>query len=83
MTLDPNKYLIQKPNIITWILSKKDNFDYLKEPGYIAMAKGVPIIIVDYWVGETLGWPEEIREKIKRDMKFYHVEGVVGYEKSI
>jgi len=81
MILDPSTYHINQKVINEWTLRKvkEGPFDYLGEPGYISLATSVPIIIVDYFVGEVLDWPVEMRKKIASDMKFYHVDKVVGY----
>jgi hypothetical protein len=81
MTLNPEDYSIQKPYIKIW-LDNKPNFNYLAEVGPIALATNTHIIIVSYFIGELYGFTDEIRDKIKRDMNFYNIKKVNGYENS-
>lgn len=81
-SLDPKKYLIQIPNIETWLKTKKYK-DLNKEIGLIALATSLHIVVVSFFVGQILGFNDQILDKIRRDMDFYKIKEVLGLEEAI
>lgn len=77
MTLDANKYRINVPSIKLMLADKspQERYEFI---GNLAIATGVPIIIVCYYVGELYGFDIQLYAFIERLKKFYNVTEVLG-----
>lgn len=75
--IDANKYRINV-KAIKLMLDKKKPEERFSHIGKVALASGVPIIIVCYYVGELYGFTDELNQKIDRLKKFYTVDNVLG-----
>lgn len=78
-TLNANEYLIQKKVIKAWIDARPD-FKYKEEVGLIALSTHLHIVLVSYFIGYLYGFSDEIKDKMKRDMKFYTIDRVIEIE---
>lgn len=78
MTLNPQDYIVQKKFIKSFIDSRP-HFNYSRNLSEIAIATNTHIVVVSYFIGEILGFNDEIHDKIKRDMEFYGIKTVIGY----
>ena len=78
-------------NLNTYSHSKKDIVEmYLRQKGgniienytLIAIVIHVPVIVLAFWVGEHLGWPEEVVDNIEVLIKCYDYRNIVGIPES-
>ncbi len=80
--MDLSHYSIQKPRIALWIDARPD-CDLLDEAGKIACAYHVHIVVVLCFIGELRGFTSEILSKIERDMSYYHISEIKGFDMSL
>lgn len=77
MILDANAYRINIPAIKAWREQRPDE-PMLKAISAIAVAYGIPIIVVCHYLGALEGYSEELTCSIERLMAFYSVDKVIG-----
>lgn len=77
MVLDANAYRVNIPSI-RLLTEDKTPSERIKYSGNIAVATGVPIIIVLVYIGEIYGSSQELHSQIASLMKFYSVDEVLN-----
>lgn len=77
MILDASKYQLQMPYIIG-LTKDKTMEELLKYISIVAIASGVPIIIVCYYIIELYGFDIEMYNQIGRLKAFYGVTEVIN-----
>ena len=78
MTLDISVYrTINKDYFKAWVERFPDK-NPIELIGEMSAATFVPIIAVCYFIGELKGFTPELDAKIKRLMKFYHIDNISG-----
>lgn len=77
MTIDLNKYRVNIPVIKAWIKQKhgQNPIDFASE---LAVATNVPIIVVFHYIGEIIGFSDELNDKIEKLKKFYGITKIIG-----
>lgn len=82
VVLNPSHFSARKPAIVMHIMNRPEP-DLNREIGLMSVDTFVPLVVVGFFVGETLGFTEEIVAKIRRDMVYHGVDEVVGLEDAI
>lgn len=77
MILDASRYRLQIPYIIG-LTKNKTTEELLKYSSIVAIAAGVPIIVVLYYFIELYGFDVELYNKIGRLKQFYVVTEVIN-----
>lgn len=78
MVLDADKYRVNMKVVESMMYEKKTPKDRMEFIGAIAVATGVPIIVVACYVGEIFGFTEELKAFIERLKAFYHITEILG-----
>jgi len=76
MKIELSKYRINKPYIQEWVTVKKPD-DIAHTASSLAIILSCPVIVVYHYLGEVLGFNEEILGSIERLKKFYQITEVV------
>lgn len=72
-----NHYILCKKEVIE-LFHKQTDPDILQSISLISVCLHVPCIAVSFFVGEALGWPEEIVDSIERLTKSYSYKNIEG-----
>lgn len=77
MTLDADNYRINIPVIahLTKELSESNRLEFISN---LSIITGVPIIVVCSYIGEIYGRSQELINRQKKLMDFYHVTEVLN-----
>ena len=76
-----NHYINAKKEIQKLFLKQKDK-EILWSISMISVCTHVPVIACTFYIGELLGWPEEILDSIKRLTKNYSYRNIEGIPES-
>ena len=72
-----NHYSGSKKEIVNLFFEQKGS-NRLQNITLVAVSTHVPIIAVLFFVGEELGWPEDVLESIKMIAKVYNYKNIQG-----
>jgi len=78
MVLDLNDYRVQVKEIKRFLDGKVNGWEYSKVVGPLAIYCSTHIVAISHYIGEIYGFTDEIKEKIKRDCHFYHIDEVIN-----
>ena len=79
MNLDHYKH--SKKDLIELVL-KQNNRNILQAISLVSVCTHVPVVVVLFFVGEELNWPEDILKNIELIKKFYSYKNIGGIPES-
>lgn len=81
MILDADKYRLSKDFVISLYKNKVGKEELQKLVSQIAVATGVPIVIVASYIGEEYGFSDALTSQIDRVKSFYNVKEIINVKK--
>lgn len=80
--VDCDKYRINETSIRKLTETKTDA-ERVEMTGKLAVATGVPIIVVVCYLGEMYGFTEGLNRHLKNLIAFYHVDDIVNCKEAL
>lgn len=81
-SLDANSYRINIKDILSFCRDKSAE-ERIASLGMLAVATGVPVIIVGVYLGELYGFTPELLNQIERLKTFYSIDEVLNIHEPI
>lgn len=82
MKVDLNKYIVNKKFVQSFYRQKKSLYDVGSTVGLLATSTGCPCVVVAFYLGEDIGFTEELVAIIGRLVKFYGYTEIIGASES-